>query len=225
MTIPAKDRQYGLPHLLKALLVENVIDGTTHADLYEALLTRSREVQGILDHMLVDLVIDNTRRIAVIHNKPPEALLEIEDAEGLLPLDYVMSSNRMTYWESCAAVFLRKEFGQDEFSGSTTWFDEERLVSLLKKDYPRHTLTDDKRLSERLSLILRKLESLGLAVCRNDKRRPEWRATPQNMAAIPASEIDTFNGLAHQIVTTAQAQPKPEEPEQTGFDLDTMGAQ
>ena len=98
-------------------------------------------------------------------------------------------------------------------------------MNLLKKDYPRHTLSDDKRLSERLSLILRKLESLGLAVCRNDERRPEWRATPQSMAAIPASEIDAFNSLAHQIVTTVQAQPKPEEPEQAGFNLDAMGVQ
>lgn len=203
--------EYGLPHILRPLLVENRIDGSIDQELFDAVIDEQAAVRRSLDPLGLDLIIDTHWNVAVARNKSEDALEEMARTSGLAPIEPTFTTSRLSYWESCALVFFRKQLDQEiSQGGKENWFRHDHLLSILAKDYPRSALTDNVRFEERINRILGKLERLGLicsrAVGAKDKA---WRGTAFMAVALSVDHLREFETL------TREALDGPEEADET----------
>jgi hypothetical protein len=210
-------------HLVGPLIRDGMISRDETPSLFEALRDRVDEVNTALFPLTRRVLIDRDIGLAACVTIPAEELERYSEERDLHPITPISERARLSYFESVVALHFRR-LGE-RGGGRPDWVQPDRVYEAIAGLLPQGMEHDRAYQTNRLSTILRKLETFRLVESRDGRDGVEYRATRYLQIAIPVSEIDRFERSVSARIEAVRAETTPEPEPENGPDLfDLEGA-
>lgn len=210
-------------HLVGPLIRDGMISRDETPSLFEALRDRVDEVNTALFPLTRRVLIDRDIGLAACVTIPAEDLERYSEERDLHPITPISERARLSYFESVVALHFRR-LGE-RGGGRPDWVQPDRAYEAIAGLLPQGMEHDRAYQTNRLSTILRKLETFRLVESRDGRDGIEYRASRYLQIAIPVSEIDRFERSVSARIEAVRAEPTPEPEAERGPDLfDLEGA-